>query len=78
MSASFSKTLFVVVVLALALVGLTAGAALATAAPDAGLFGGHVSTMAADGHLGTEHNPGMHQGITGWQSMDQMEVAPAQ
>ena len=66
MSASFSKTVVVVVVLALAVVGLTAGAALAIPPNDGALFGEHVSTMATDGHLGTEHNPGNHQGITGW------------
>lgn len=76
MSASFSKTVFVVVVLALALVGLTAGAAFATAPYDGATFGEHVSTAATDGHLGAEHNPGNHQGITGWQAMDPMLMAP--
>jgi hypothetical protein len=36
---------------------------------DAGLpgyseFGRHVSAMARDGHLGAEHNPGMHNGYS--------------
>lgn len=27
-------------------------------------FGAHVSTMAQDGHIGSEHNPGHHQGYS--------------
>lgn len=76
MSASFSKTLFVVVVLALALVGLTAGAAFAAPPYDGAAFGDHVSTMAKAGHLGAKHNPGMHQGVTGWPEMHMMPMAP--
>ncbi len=78
MSASFSKTIFVVVVLALALVGLTAGAAFATPPNSGAAFGELVSTMAAEGHLGTEHNPGMHKGINGWRAMHPMPMAPTQ
>ena len=78
MSASFSKTVVVVVVLALAVVGLTAGAALAAPPYDGAAFGTHVSTMAETGHLGTEHNPGTHQGITGWHEMHPMPVTPTQ
>lgn len=66
MSASFPKTFIVVVVLALALVGLMAGTAFAASPYNGAAFGLHVSTMAEAGHLGAEHNPGVHQGITGW------------
>lgn len=66
MSASFPKTFIVVVVLALALVGLMAGAAFAASPYDGAGYSLHVSTMAEAGHLGDEHNPGVHQGITGW------------
>jgi len=76
MSASFSKTLFVVVVLALALVGLTAGAAFATPLHDGAAFGDHVSTMAKAGHLGAVHNPGNHKGVTGWREIHMMSMAP--
>lgn len=73
MSASFSKTLIVVVVLALALVALTAGTAFAASPYDGAAFGQHVSTMAQTGHLGAEHNPGIHQGITGWHGHHSMD-----
>ncbi len=78
MPASFSKTIIVVVVLALALVGLTAGAAFAAPTYDGAAFGEHVSTMAKAGHLGSEHNPGNHQGVTGWHEMHPMPMAPTQ
>jgi hypothetical protein len=78
MPASFSKTIIVVVVLALALVGLTAGAAFATPPYDGAAFAEHVSTIATADHLGAEHNPGNHHGVTGWQEMHPMPMAPTQ
>lgn len=32
--------------------------------PGASEFGRHVAEMAQQGHLGAEHNPGMHQGYS--------------
>ena len=32
-------------------------------------FGQHVSQCAQVHHLGAEHNPGSHRGVTGWNDM---------
>jgi hypothetical protein len=51
------------------LFALSAAPVLADGSGYAGVgqaFGAHVSQMAQAGHLGPEHHPGHHQGITGW------------
>jgi hypothetical protein len=64
------RRIVMLVVLVLSLLLAVAGPALADDAPgyaDVGAaFGEHVSTMAQEGHLGQDCNPGHHQGITGW------------
>jgi hypothetical protein len=55
-----------VITAAATLLALPAGPALATAAPASG-FGQHVSGCAQDmGGFAGDHNPGMHQGASGW------------
>lgn len=68
MDSTRSRTFVLVLALALALVLVAVLTTPALAAPpyDGAAFGEHVSSMAQEGHLGTEHNPGMHKGITGW------------
>ncbi len=71
------KTVLLVMVLALALAALLAPAAMAAPpVADGALFGSHVSTMAQMGCLGQEHNPGTHQGITGWDMGEMGDMMP--
>jgi hypothetical protein len=49
------------------LVFLWAGTTPASAAPDTGGFGHHVVQCAQLAGFGGMHNPGMHQGATGWE-----------
>ncbi len=58
--------LMLVVVVALA-AALPAGAADPAPGSTCGLiFAGHVEEHALEGHLGAEHNPGMHEGLAGF------------
>jgi|GEM_PF-5009493 len=69
------KTVLLVMVMVLAMAALLAPAAMAAPpTADGAAFGNHVSTMAKMGCLGQDHNPGNHQGITGW--MDGMDCMP--
>ena len=51
---------------ALAAAVLTVGAGTGTPATAAGDFGDHVSTCAQTIGFNADHNPGMHQGRSGW------------
>lgn len=46
---------------------LSADATPAAAAPDAGGFGHHVAQCAQLVGFDGMHNPGMHEGVTGWE-----------
>ena len=64
------KTIAATVLAAAALLIVPAGALAANASAGAGkAFGQHHATMAQDGHLGADMNPGMHRGFSGWTPM---------
>lgn len=61
------KTIAATVLAAAALLLVPAGALATNASDGAGqAFGQHHATMAQDGHLSGDMNPGMHQGFSGW------------
>jgi hypothetical protein len=64
------KKFAVTILAAAALLIVPSGALAADASGGAGqAFGQHHATMAQDGHLGAEMNPGVHRGFSGWAHM---------
>lgn len=64
------KTIAATVLAAAALLVVPAGALATSASAGVGeTFGQHHATMAQDGQLGADMNPGMHDGFSGWTPM---------
>jgi len=61
------KTLAVTILAAAGLLIVPTGALAANASDGAGqAYGQHHATMAQEGHIGADMNPGHHRGFSGW------------
>jgi hypothetical protein len=62
------KTLAITIIAAAGLLLVPSAALAANASGGAGqAFGQHHATMAQNGELGADMNPGMHRGFSGWE-----------